>query len=151
LHRLKDALNQSGGFFCSLMPLPRELQAISDRNLQTCQYLATLAWIGSKPGKELLEKSTMISSKTVSGNVAILLKNKEGIATTGVIDPKRGNEKMEKLGPNVKIWFDRKNFYLYGACLANVDLALILKGSHPCMVHTELKPVSEEVRKFASP
>ena len=145
--RVVDSLNKANGFFCNLMPLPRKLEESSDANLRRCQYVATLAWVGSKPAKELIEKSMAIFDKTVKGNVSILLKNKDGIVTSGVVDPKQGGPNLEKvgLGPNVKIWFERKNVYLHGVSLANVDLALVISSYLDCDVHTELEPVSDEV------
>jgi hypothetical protein len=112
-----------------------------DPSLFGCTYLATLAWTGKKkPPKELLAKAADIFKNSFTGNVAVLIRNSDGVATSGII------ETPQSFGKNYKFWFDRSDTFLMNVSLANVDLSKIFNNYNNLMFHTNFEPVATEVK-----
>ena len=89
---------------------------------------------------------------TRTGNVILLINNEDGIATSGVITPCKFDNKPDSMPSNVRIWFDRKDSYLYGTCLEHVNLALFFSNYSTVNVYFENEPVPKsaltKIRQF---
>jgi hypothetical protein len=72
--------------------------------LSKVAFLATTAWIKSKPSRELLEESATVKKNSFAGNVELLITDKSGLATSGVIEISGG---LRETNPTTKVWFDR--------------------------------------------
>ncbi len=62
---------------------------------------------------------------TRPGNVILLCNDPSGISTSGFITPCNFENKPDNLR-RVRVWFDRRDAYLYGTCLENVNLGNVL-------------------------
>ena len=69
-------------FFCDVCPFPTEISQY-DPAIPYADYLATLAWVGEKPSEERCQKSRAVGKETIAGTVTLLIKNEDGIATSG--------------------------------------------------------------------
>jgi hypothetical protein len=102
-------------------------------------------WLGRKPESAKVREFSRMVENTRSGNVILLFNNEAGISTSGVITPCKFDNKPDTLASNVRIWFDRKDSYLYGTCLEHVNLALFFSNYSTVSVYFENEPVSKSV------
>ena len=53
--------------------------------LKDCTFLATLAWIGKKPARNILEKRAEALKELSFGKISLLIKNDQEVATSGTL------------------------------------------------------------------
>ena len=78
------------------------------------------------------------------------LKIREQTFFLGLIEPSELSIRQGKISRNTRIWFDRKNFYYFGTCLENVDLARLIRLRFNVCIHLDssrTNSVSEEVQE----
>ena len=67
-------------FYCNVCPFPPDKV---ERSLANVDYIAEMAWLDRKPVEDLCKKSRKVMKDTITGSITLLIKNEDGIATSG--------------------------------------------------------------------